>query len=132
MTLEVKEFESLPKLMANLEALALSNEQIVFRGHRDADWKIGSTLARYTSIPHHNWDTHIDDMLSHFIVNALSIGTIPFPPGNRRSRLEYGRHYGVPTPVIDFSWSPYVALHFAVSGIQFKHDKPPAMPPYMR
>src|ERR1700733_2837815 len=125
MTIEVKNFENLAKLMADLEALALSTEDFVFRGHQDEMWKIASTLARYTSIPHRSWDTHIDEMLSHFIVNALSIGTIPFPPGDRRSRLEYGRHYGVPTPVIDFSWSPYVALYFSFGGIQYRHGAAP-------
>jgi FRG domain len=84
-----------------------------------------STLARYTSIPHRSWDTHIDEMLSHFLVKALSIGTIPFPPNDRRSRLEYGRHYGVPSPLIDFSLSPYVALYFAFGGIQYRHGTAP-------
>ena len=122
MTIQVIPFENLPKLMADLEALALSNNDVVFRGHRDETWKIESTLARYTSIPHQSWDDHIDKMLSHFIVNALSIGTIPFPPADRRSRLEYGRHYGVPTPLIDFSLSPYVALYFAFGEVLYRHN----------
>jgi hypothetical protein len=126
MSVEVKPFENLQKLMAELEARALSNRDFVFRGHRDESWRINTTYARHTSTPHRSWDTYIDDMLSHFIVNALSIGSIPFPKTDRRSRLEYGRHYGVPTPLIDFSWSPYVALFFAFNGVHFRHDASPS------
>lgn len=64
--------------------------------------------------------THsLDDMLSHFILNLRSVGAVlPFPQDDRRSRLEYGRHYGVPSPLIDFSYSPYVALFFAFNGVR--------------
>ncbi len=106
--------------MAELEALALSNQQIVFRGHQSASWNIESTYARYTTVPHRSWDTNIDEMLSRFLNNALMIGNIPFEVKDRRSRLEYGRHHGVPTPVVDFTHSPYVALYFAFNGVQYK------------
>jgi hypothetical protein len=50
-------------------------------------------------------------MIDHFIVNLISIGvTLPFDQDDRRGRLEFARHYGVPSPLIDFSQSPYVAL----------------------
>lgn len=124
MTIETRKFENFKKLMSDLDDLASQNDYYVFRGHRDASWKIESTFARHTTTPYRSWDSIIDEMLSHFIVNALSIGTVPFPQSNRRARLEYGRHYGVPTPLIDFSWSPYVALYFAFTNIHFTHDNP--------
>jgi FRG domain len=37
---------------------------------------------------------------------------------DRRGRLEFARHYGVPSPLIDFSLSPYVALFFAFNGVK--------------
>jgi hypothetical protein len=121
MTIETKPFTDLPGLLGQLEALALSNDQIVFRGHQDAGWKIESTYARFTTIPHQSWDSSIDEMLSHFVGNALTIGTVPFSLNDRRSRLEYGRHHGVPTPVVDYTHSPWVALYFAFSGLQWRH-----------
>jgi hypothetical protein len=43
---------------------------------------------------------------------------LPFDKRDRRGRLELARHYGVPSPLIDFSLSPYVALFFAFNGVR--------------
>jgi len=61
----------------------------------------------------------IDAMIDHFIVNLKSIGlTLPFEAHDRRARLEFARHYGVPSPLIDFTHSFYVALFFAFNGVR--------------
>ena len=58
-------------------------------------------------------------MISHFLVELKSIGiTPPFAMDDRRARLEFARHYGVPSPLIDFSFSPYVALFFAFDTVR--------------
>ena len=57
-------------------------------------------------------------MIDHFIVKLASIGIpLPFDKHDRRGRLEFARHYGVPSPLIDFSYSPYVALFFAFKSL---------------
>jgi hypothetical protein len=91
-----------------------------FRGHRDARWRLKSTLAQHRKVPPNPRTTHeIDEMIDHFIVNLASIGIpLPFDKGDRRGRLEFARHYGVPSPLIDFSLSPYVALFFAFNGVR--------------
>jgi hypothetical protein len=107
-----------------LEKLALSNDEIVFRGHAQSNYRICSTLSRYSAIPHENWDSRLDDMLSHFLTNLRSIGELPADIArDRRARLEYGRHYGVPSPLIDFSLSPYIALFFAFNGTRPDKNK---------
>ena len=78
MTIETRPFSDLPTLLGELETKALSNEKIVFRGHQNAGWKIESTYARFTTTPHQSWDSSIDEMLSHFVGNALTVGTVPF------------------------------------------------------
>src|SRR5260370_3418187 len=57
-------------------------------------------------------------MISHFLVELKSIGiTLPSAMDDRRARLEFARHYGVPSPVIDFSFSPYVPLFFPFNTV---------------
>ena len=100
-----------------LEELALRpGRQTVFRGHRKEGWRLTSTLHRHGGL----LQTHsLDGALSHFIVNLKSVGTpIPFAVDDRRARMEYGRHYGIPSPLIDFSYSPYVAMFFAFDGVR--------------
>ncbi len=126
MTIAIETTTSPKELMARLEDLALSRGEgktYVFRGHQKESWRTQSTLARYSSVPHRAYHSRLDKMLSHFLINALSVGTVPFNKDNRRARLEYGRHFGVPSPLIDFSWSPYVALFFALNGVD---DRPGA------
>ena len=101
-----------------LEQLAKGNT--CFRGHSDARWRLESTLARHRKAPPTPRTTHeIDEMIDHFIVNLALIGLpLPFDKRDRRGRLEFARHYGVPSPLIDFSLSPYVALFFAFNGVR--------------
>ncbi len=91
-----------------------------FRGHQNAEWKLKSTLARhFITPPSRTTVFDISNMIDHFLVNLASIGiTVPFDKNDLRGRLEYARHYGLPSPLIDFSMSPYVALFFAFNGVR--------------
>jgi FRG domain len=117
--------ETAREVLSTLEDLGRRSGALLFRGHRDAEWPIESTLNRhraYFSSPILGHD--IDEMISHFIVRLKSIDvTPPFSSNDRRARLEYARHYGVPSPLIDFSLSPYVALFFAFNGVRPRDAK---------
>ncbi|TXM94662.1 FRG domain-containing protein [Methylobacterium sp. WL116] len=125
MTIEVVNFTDTKTLFSNLEALALDRRDVLFRGHRDASWEVASTLSRYTTMPLRSYAPDLEDNLLFFMYKMKSLGQIPFSKLERRAVLEFARHHGIPTPVIDFSWSPYVAAYFAFSSIQWKHGSPP-------
>ena len=40
-------------------------------------------------------------------------------PKNSLAMLSYMQHYGLPTPFLDFSYNPYVALFFAIDNIKY-------------
>jgi hypothetical protein len=107
-----------------LESAAFLGPLVIFRGHADPSWRLTSTLSRF--MPTHLADMHLiklDDMLHEFIANMRSVGDLPEAATTRRGRLEYGRHYGVPSPLIDFTYSPYVALFFAYNDIGYRHEQ---------
>jgi hypothetical protein len=114
---------------------------LLFRGQSDAGWRLQTTLERYSSFPltfqdyfrhalaikpqieaytDRTWD--IDE--SHFS-KALEDGMRDTQPrfGDGvpgYSYLAYLRHHGFPSPLLDWSRSPYVAAFFAfqpTSGI---------------
>jgi hypothetical protein len=116
--------KTLSSALNELDRLAFSSPLVVFRGHKVSSWRLESTLARHTRLYPVHLTHSLDDMLSHFILNLRSVGAhLPFPEGDRRSRLEYGRHYAVPSPLIDFSYSPLVALFFAFNGVRVRVSK---------
>jgi hypothetical protein len=101
-----------------LEDLRLKD--VVFRGHRDIGYRISSTISRHQGAPYNprtSWQ--VDEMLRRFLGNLQLVNhSLPFTEDNRRARLEFGRHYGIPSPLIDFSYSPYVATFFAFNGVR--------------
>jgi hypothetical protein len=109
--------KTLSSALTELETLA-SEEDVGFRGHSSVEWRLCSTLARFATVTSENWDILPDHLLSHFMSSLASVGRLPSIIKDRRSRLEFGRHYGVPSPLIDFSLSPYVAIFFAFNGIR--------------
>src|SRR5271165_4945325 len=94
-----------------LETIALSGQASVFRGHRDSAWRLESTIARHRGVPFSPYMAlDLDGMILHFIVRLRSMNIeLPFDVDNRRARLEFARHYGLPSPLIDFTMSSYVA-----------------------
>src|ERR1700730_6624507 len=109
-----------------LEHLASGGGGIIFRGHSNVDWRLCSTLSRFTTIRYEAWDTLIDELLLQFFDGLASVGQLPTSVdlNDRLSRLEYGRHYGVPSPLIDFTYSPYVATFFAFNGTRPNRENP--------
>jgi hypothetical protein len=116
MTINVHLVASAAEAFTLLEQL--SNNNVRFRGQRDANWRLESTLSRhYIAAPSSAMTLQLHSMINHFVVNLASIGIqLPFDRTDLRARLEFARHYGVPSPLIDFSLSPYVALFFAFNG----------------
>jgi FRG domain len=123
MTIKIIRVETAPAAFGTLEELALKGGDLVFRGHRDANWRLASTFARHSPVPFSvTASFELDEMISHFIVRLRSMNIdLPFKLDDRRGRLEFARHYGLPSPLIDFSRSPYVALFFAFNGVR-PHD----------
>jgi hypothetical protein len=119
MTIKVVSTKSTKGLFDVLEDLRVSGP-VVFRGHGKTHYRIGSTLSRHHKAPYNprtGWQ--VDEMLQQFLGNLQLVDhRLPFTEDNRRARLEFGRHYGVPSPLIDFSYSPYVATFFAFNGVR--------------
>jgi len=124
MSIVTKRFQNAKGAIAFLEALAHeSNDTFVFRGHENSTYRLVNTWQRHRSIPHEPWNSDIDETLTAYKVGLEKLGINSFDHKNRFEALEHGRHHGVPTPCLDFSYSPYVALFFAFNGVRAPRKK---------
>jgi hypothetical protein len=124
MTIEEKKFSNAHESIAFLEELAYKSHDFIFRGHSKESYLLDTTYKRHTTRPIDDDETNdFNEMIEGFRAGIAKIGINPFPDnGTRREWLEYARHHGLPTPALDFSYSPYVALFFAFNGARMPHD----------
>ena len=118
MSIAEKTFENADDAIGFLEAIAGKDNPYLFRGHSNREWRLCTTLNRYTRLPHEEWSSDIDNLLASFRSGLTKLVLAPMETDSRIDWLEYARHHGVPTPCIDFSYSPYVGLFFAFNGVR--------------
>ena len=90
----------------------------VFRGHSEDGWQIESSLARHLRIHQKNilrtsFDARENDSIRKFAKSAHQFLSHLPESTDKLSWLAIMQHFGAPTRLIDFTYSPFVALYFA-------------------
>jgi len=102
------------------------NELFLYRGQRSCDWKLEHTFARFcinNEIPFEI--EYFNSILEDFINEASC-----FLEKDLTANLDYlqevalAQHYGLPTPFLDWTDSPYIAAFFAIHNRTIQ-DKAP-------
>jgi hypothetical protein len=92
----------------------------IYRGHSNADWNLESSLERVIG---NKWcaaqaRTFEEFSLDGFKAKFHLYDNENIAPDSKLAWLAIMQHYGVPTRLLDFSESPYVALYFALEAYQ--------------
>lgn len=108
----VENWQAFETLIAD-ERKFLGGGDRVYRGHRRYEWQLAGTLTREFdggAIP-----TNISDkLLSRFKLAMRGRGVdLASITGDPNEIWAYGQHFGLATPLLDWTESPFVALFFA-------------------
>jgi hypothetical protein len=90
----------------------------IFRGHANADWLLQSSLERVVGA---EWNTGAASKFEEFSLTEFQskfhlYDKENIEPASKLAWLSIMQHYGVPTRLVDFTSSPYVALYFALES----------------
>lgn len=124
--MKIKRVRSIRSLLNQLTQVATpaDHSDYVFRGHSNSDWRIQSTYGRYTTSSLYEFrELEFKQIIARFEDNLARLGDRHMQGMSLRGKLEFARHAGVPSPLIDFTRSPLVALWFAFNGIRGSANK---------
>lgn len=91
-----------------------------FRGQRESDWTLQTSLDREIRVFHNSGHYPLDrqteenELLFRFQQQVHNYVRHLPSADDRAGWLALMQHYGVPTQLLDWTQSPYVALYFAV------------------
>ena len=86
----------------------------VFRGVRDSAYSLEPSIERYAQSKTMEWAALETLVISEFKARASTHLTPSLIPNDELTWLAIMQHYAIPTRLLDFTYSPYVALYFGI------------------
>lgn len=94
------------------EPLGRFRSNLAFRGMPDASYDLETSLQVMGGA----YERHEEDLLRNFRKYAYAHRNAAFDASNW-NWLALAKHHGLPTRLLDWTYSPYVALHFATQDL---------------
>lgn len=115
----------LPKLGWNSHG-GLHQKAWIFRGHKSSSYVLEPSIERAAQSLPLAWNALEAQYLKEFQAKApLHMRRDQLPPASDKlSWLALMQHHGVPTRLLDFTYSPYIALYFALSDRSAQEASP--------
>lgn len=118
----VKSWQKLISLI-NDGRLYTKEEEYVFRGQRNGSWGLVPSIARFSEFGTYEIQ-QANKQLENFKYSVRGRTKGAVAEMQNHDLWALGQHYGLWTPLLDWSRSPYVALFFALSESNPKDENP--------
>ncbi|EGQ9060276.1 FRG domain-containing protein [Vibrio parahaemolyticus] len=93
----------------------------IFRGQGSEKWKLDPSLTRMlkqSEYKRNEWQEVTELHLERFKENIRGRADIDFHSATKDEFWAIGQHFGLATPLLDWSRSPFVAAFFALNGCE--------------
>lgn len=123
------------KIFEEIEKYKNEGTSFIFRGCSEAKYRLYNSAQRvyiqqelHKQVPEDGIAEHYRDFVTKLIKNCKSwnngvverlLISSGIDPNNSLAYLSYMQHFGVPTPFLDYSYNPYVALFFAIDDLVY-------------
>ncbi len=116
--MKLTEISSVAELIEKVNSLP---NNYIFRGQANSCWSLQSSLKRVVG---DEWSSSAAEKFEDFSINRFQSKFHLYDnenclPNSKLAWLAAMQHYGVPTRLVDFTESPYIALYFALED--FNH-----------
>jgi hypothetical protein len=92
--------------------------RFLFRGHCSANWSLESSFDRaFPDLPGTQRQAVADQLAQDFSGQCRTRNLLPFKSDEYARIMAYAQHYGLPTRLLDWTESPYIAAFFALSDV---------------
>lgn len=136
-TPDEKSFQSVTEFFDySLKKLITREYDYGFRGHSNSGWKLETTLSRFVNeiqlhYPEHGVNKErtlltnlcLQRLHEEFRNNLITNNDLPQDRVEKIDIWQYGQHFGLPSPLLDWTHSPFIALFFAISEPAMNNDE---------
>lgn len=114
----VKEVNSFSSFLSELDAIDYVKNKLWYRGIGDANYSLTPSLFRHKAAKTQSDFKKLEiDLNETFEMRSLPYAESRDWAKDEWERLFYMQHYRVPTRLLDWSGSPLVSVHFAVTSV---------------